>query len=210
MAISYPLSLPTHTGQTRLGFGGLFTVAQTLSPFTFAAQTQEYLGEIWSLDVSLPNMHRADAELWITFLMKLRGKRGTFLVGDPYAKTPMGRGTGVPTVDGAAQVGEELVTKGWTPNATDILKAGDMFQVGNRLHKALQDVDTDASGDAVIDVFPKVKESPSDNAPLILNEPKGLFRLTNNTQRFWEVYGPTSGPGGVYSLGFSALEAFDG
>ena len=73
MAISYPLSLPTHTGITSIEFRAINTVAYSRSPFTLAGQAHAYSGEAWEADITLPPMNRDDAEQWIAFLISLRG-----------------------------------------------------------------------------------------------------------------------------------------
>jgi hypothetical protein len=72
------------------------------------------------------------------------------------------------------------VTSGWTHSVTRILKAADWFQVGYRLYRTCEDVNSDSSGNATISVWPSIRETPANGTPLILNSPKGLFRLANN------------------------------
>jgi len=150
MAITYPLALPTHTGIQSVNLRANDIVGMNMSPFSASQQVYKYTGQFWEADISLPPMKRADAEYWITFLMKLNGAYGTFLLGDPSANTARGVATGSPLVNGASQTGYELITDGWTPDTTGILKAGDYIQLGtgsdSRLYKVLDDVDSDASG----------------------------------------------------------------
>ena len=143
MAISYPLSLPSTPGIKRVTLRSLTSVAILRNPFTFQQQVQEFAGQIWGADVTLPIMERADAENWNSFLLKLNGPAGTFLLGDPAAKSPRGVATGSPKVNGASQTGKSLNTKGWTVSVTGILKAGDYVQIGQRLYKNLNDVNSD-------------------------------------------------------------------
>ena len=87
-----------------------------------------------------------------------------------------------PVVDGAGQTGNTLATRGWTPDALGVLLADDRFQLGaaatTRLHKALLDVDADATGRATLEIWPSLRESPTDGAPLVVQDAKGLFALT--------------------------------
>ena len=202
MAISFPLSLPSTVGIASISIATESVVALSPSPFTFSNQVQVYDGQRWRASVSLPNMVRADAEPWITFLTKLNGQEGTFLLGDPTATAPQGSGSGTPLVNGASQTGQELVTDGWTPSATSVLKEGDYIQLGSRLYKSLIDVDADGSGNATIDIWPALRESPADNTALVLNSTKGLFRLASNQQPI-----VAANEAKVYSLSFSAIEA---
>jgi len=119
MAITYPLALPTHTGIQSVNLRANDIVGMNMSPFSASQQVYKYTGQFWEADISLPPMKRADAEYWITFLMKLNGAYGTFLLGDPSANTARGVATGSPLVNGASQTGYELITDGWTPDTTE-------------------------------------------------------------------------------------------
>jgi hypothetical protein len=129
-------------------------------------------------------MKPENAEQVATFLLKLSGMFGTFLMGDPINKSPRGVGTGTPLVKGAGQVGNELVTDGWTINTPNILKAGDWIQLGaggtSRLHKVLDNVNSDATGTATLTLFPSLRSSPNDNAAIVTNDTVGLWRLSTN------------------------------
>jgi hypothetical protein len=71
----------------------------------------------------------------------------------------------------------------------------------SRLYKNLSDTNSDGSGYATFDIFPRLRESPAYYNPIIVNSPKGLFRLTGNQQQIDidQVQ--------IYGIGFSAIEA---
>ena len=201
MPISYPLSLPS-TNLARVTVSSSSAVAISRSPFSFAAQVQQFNGQLWNAEVTLPPLARADAEPWIAFLLKLNGQQGTFLLGDPAGKTPRGTATGTPLVNGASQTGQSLVTDGWTISVTNILRAGDYIQIGQRLYKVLNDVNSNGSGQATLDIWPRLRESPSDNASIVTASCVGLFRLASNAV---PVY--NAGADKNYQISFSAIEA---
>lgn len=188
MAITYPLSLPTNKGIARIRLTANDVVGVSQSPFSAAQQVYKYTGQFWEAEVSLPPMKRADAEYWISFLLKLNGPYGTFLLGDPNGGTARGTATGTPLVNGGSQTGNELITDGWSVGVTGILKAGDYIQLGTgssaRLHKVLDDVNSDGSGNATLTLWPDLRSAPADNAPITVSNAKGLFRLTSNAQSF--------------------------
>ena len=128
MAISYPLSLPTHTGIAEIELHAVNAVAYSQSPFTFAGQAHAYSGEMWQADVKLPPMKRADAEQWIAFLMSLRGQYGTFLLNDPAATTTRGTATSA-TITGS--VGDRSVTVAMT--GTDDVSIKSNFAIRTEL-----------------------------------------------------------------------------
>ena len=202
MAISYPLSLPTNVSPSRITFTAASAVAISRSALSFVSQVQQYDGQLWQAEVTLPPMNRATAEEWIVFLLKLNGQYGTFLLGDIAAKTPRGIATGTPLVKGASQTGQELITDGWTNSTTGILKAGDYIQIGQRLYKNLSDVNSNGSGEATLDIWPRLRESPADNASIIVSSTVGLFRLLANSSKVYDV-----GADKNYSIAFSAVEA---
>lgn len=208
MAESYPLSLPTHTGIASLNWMGENRVAITESPFTMSQQVVKHAGQRWSGVLNLPSMKREDAELWNAFFLRLDGSYGTFIMGDPIAATPRGSAStaaGTPVVNGASQTGHELDIDGLPSSATGYLKAGDYIQLGSgssaRLYKVLQDVDSNASGEATLNIWPDLRSSPSDNATVVVSDAKGVFRLSDNTVN-WDI-----SPNSFYTISFSFVEA---
>lgn len=205
MPISYPLSLPTTAGIMRVRLVANDVVGVSQSPFTAVQQVYRYSGQFWEADITLPPMKRADAEYWISFLLKLNGPFGTFLMGDPNGATARGVATGTPLVNGAGQTGNELVTDGWTTSTTGILKAGDYIQLGtgatSRLYKVLDDVNSDGSGNATLTVWPDLRSAPADNAAITVSNTKTTFRL-NSAQTSWDINEAT-----IYGLTFGAREA---
>lgn len=204
MAVSFPLSLPSVKSQRALRWRPRAAVAEARSVFTFQRQQQVHAGMIWAVEVELPAMLRADAEEWIGFLLSLNGKEGSFLMGDPLGATPRGAATGTPVVDGAGQSGRTLATRGWSTGVTGILKRGDYLQLGSgsgtHLHKVVADADSDGSGDASLEIWPALRESPSDGDPITVTNTVGLFELATNEMP-WDVDSAQ-----VYGIGFPAVE----
>jgi hypothetical protein len=207
MAITYPLYMPTVPGFSRIVLKPRNVVGMSSSPFTLQQQTYLFPGEYWELELTLPPMKRAAAEAWITFLLSLRGQSGTFYFQATAFSTPRGVATGTPLVNGAGQTGVSLITDGWTPSTTGILKAGDFLSVYsgsssiNRLYKNLTDVNSDSGGNATFNIWPRLRESPPDNTPVVVNGPNGTFRLAGNQQQI------DIDQAQIYGIGFSAVEA---
>ena len=65
-------------------------VGVTASPFTGKQRTQEYDMVLWTGEVTLPPMNRAQAADWQSFLLECVGSVNTFNFIDPDAKTPTG------------------------------------------------------------------------------------------------------------------------
>lgn len=199
MAITYPVSFPSSIGLANINIRARNVVGISSSPFTGQQQVYKHQGQWWEAEVSLPPMKRADAEQAVAFLLKMNGVYGTFLLGDKANTAPRGVGTGTPLVNGASQTGDELITDGWTISTTGILKAGDWIQLGSgsttRLHKVLDDVDSDGSGNATINIFPSLRSSPADDAAITVSNTQGLWRLASNETEYsidnMSIYGMT-------------------
>jgi len=207
MAISYPLALPTHTGIAQIELRATNAVAYSRSPFTFAGQAHAYAGKAWQADVTLPSMKREDAERWVAWLISLKGQLGTFYLGDPAATTPLGsaRDTDTILVDGAVSSGDTIAIDSAPASQTDYLKAGDYMEIGTgvnrQLFKVLNDVDTDGTGSATVDVWPNVRTSIANDAAVTVENTKGIFRLASNEQSF------SINEASFYGITFGAIEA---
>lgn len=205
MAITYPLTLPSHTGIRSITLRAVNTVGISQSPFTYAQQAVAHSGQRWEVDVTLPPMKRADAEQWVAWLVSLRGQLGTFTLGDPIGATPRGSAGGTPLVNGASQTGGTLSIDGCTASQTGWLKAGDYIQLGSgataTLHKVLQDADSNASGEVDLDIWPYIRTAPTDGSTVVTSNTVGKFRLANNEQN-WNV-----NEASIYGMTFGAFEA---
>ena len=203
MAITYPLSLPATPGIRSIALNSNNVVANSRSPFTGKSLVHNFGGQFWTASVNLPRMTREQVADWQGFLQNLRGKFGTFLLGDPIATTPRGSAPGAPVVDGANQTGNELAVRGLTASQTGVFLAGDFIQIGNRLYQNTTDADSDGSGETTLDIWPFLRESPADGATLLSTNPKGLFRLDSNVNIV-----TTAAEKKIYTMSFTAIEAF--
>ena len=204
MAYTYPLTFPD-LGIKSITIRAKTIVGASVSPFTGQQQVYKHQGQWWEMEVSMPAMKRDDAEQIAAFLLKMNGKYGTFLLGDKSSTAPRGVGTGTPLVYGGAQTGDQLITDGWTPSTTNILKAGDWIQLGSgsstRLYKVLDNVTSDESGIATLNIFPNLRQAPSDNAQVVVNSPKGQWRLASNDTEF------AIDEASIYGITFACVEA---
>ena len=197
MAITYPLTLPTVTGIRSIKCTMVNATAYSESPFTFAGQTHAYTGERWEADITLPRMKRAQAEQWISFLISLRGRFGSFLLNDPDATSPRGTATAA-TISGAA--GDRTVSA--TVTSGDTLLAGDYIQLGtgsdSTLHKVIQDF-TGTGSAANLEIWPSLRKTRS-AVSADLTSSSGLFRLASN-ETSWSADEVST-----YGITFGAVE----
>jgi len=206
MAISYPISLPSDPQPAEIAVSAETAGGVNESPYTLTQEVHEWPGNRWRMAVRYPAMTRADGDKVAAALTSLYGQAGTLLLG-PFgaSATPKGVATGTPLVNGANQTGKTLATDGWTASVTGILKAGDYLQVGSgataRLHMVLADANSDAGGNATLDIWPRLRESPADNSAIVKSNPKCVCRLARG-QAQWDVQ-----LADIFGLDFEAVEA---
>lgn len=204
MAYTYPLIFP-NIGIKSVNIRAQTVVGASVSPFTGQQQVYRHQGQWWEMEVTMPAMKRDEAEQVASFLLKMNGRYGTFLLGDPANLLPRGVGTGTPLVFGGGQTGDALITDGWTPSTTGILKAGDWIQLGTgsatRLYKVLDDVNSDIDGVSSLNLFPNLRQSPANNAEVVVSSPKGQWRLAANETNF------SIDEASIYGITFACVEA---
>jgi hypothetical protein len=190
MAISYPRDLPTATGIANITLRAVNQTAMTMSPFTYKQQIHNHAGQRWEAEVQLPPMKYENAEEWIAWLLSLNGRAGTFLMGDPNRLTARGTLGGSPVVNGANQTGSSISIDGCSNNITGWMKAGDYIQLGAAstatLHKVLQQVDTNGSGQATLDIWPNMVTAPTDGSIVVTSNTVGRWRL-NSGEQDWSI-----------------------
>tara|TARA_R110000803_G_scaffold9176_1_gene29181 strand:+ start:984 stop:1436 length:453 start_codon:yes stop_codon:yes gene_type:complete len=133
---------------------------------------------MWEADITLPPMNRDDAESWVSFLMALKGRAGTFLLYDPSAKTARGTATSA-VVSGSASDSTVTVVM------TGTLKAGDYIQLGTGSDATLHKVLIEQDGDGNLEIWPKLRKDRT-SVSADLTSASGLFRLAAN-ETSWSV-----------------------
>jgi hypothetical protein len=201
---SYPLTLPTVTGITTQNFGLDRVVAVTESPFTNQEQVYEHEGAQWKGTFTLPPMKKESAAIWLAFLMSLRGRRGTFKIGDQDRKTIQGVATGTILVNGDAQTGNAINLDGFANSTNNVFKAGDYIQINSYLYMVSADVNSDASGEATVYVEPSLRtgiEAINDDTTVVYSNTTTLMRLDSNELN-WDTNKVS-----VYGISFACSES---
>lgn len=187
MSITYPLDVPLEEF-SEVEVQGVDINNLQVSTFTGEDRVQEFDGDYWRINLRYRNL---PAELFrpvSAFVMALRKSVGTFVVSFPGYSQPRGNARNepvTPLVDGNDQAGNRtLQVKNTTPSVSDWLLSGDIIQVGPdtrpRWHMVLADVDTAADGTASIDVWPSLRRETTNDDTIVLDNPKGICRLTGN------------------------------
>jgi len=167
-------------------------VGMYASAYTGSQQVYEHPLQMLTATMELVPMTReSGAGDWIGALWSLNGPAGTFYMGDTAYISPRGVGTGSPLVKGASQSGNTLLTDGWTNSQTGILKAGDWIQVGSgstrQLCRIVADADSDGSGNATLEIWPRIRTAFADNTAITVTSPKGVWRLVEPVGHSWDV-----------------------
>lgn len=207
MSIVYPLSMPSVKKFSSFQLTLAHSIGTTTSPWSFASQVQNFSGTRWIVNASLQVMNRQSAIEWQSFLLALRGTYGTFLMGNPYATSPLGDiGSSIPVLKGEhAALSEELTIDGLTVSKSGVLLGGDFIQVGNGLYMILEDVTSNSSGEATFAIAPALRTSQPDNQNVITVNPQGTFRMANVDTDIGSISGPKEI--GFHVIGISAVEA---
>ena len=186
-------------------WGFMSNDGQFYSEFSGQMQTVEYGGGFWQASFTLSGMKGdgADGLAWKAFFAALRGRNGRFYAYDLDKRTISytGASIGTPLVNGANQIGNMLVTDGWTNSI--VIKAGSYIEFNSEYKMITEDVTVDGSGNATLPIFPAMRASPPDNEPIVTTNPKCLMMLDNTNQQ-WQ-----SDAAKVVDITFTAREAFD-
>jgi hypothetical protein len=206
MAITYPITLPTAQGFRRVTIAPQSRVAIFSSPFTGQQQIYQHPAQFLTCSMEIPPMQRATAADFVAALLSLQGQRGTFIFGDPAWTSPLGVATGTPLVNGNNQTGTALNIKGWTNSTSNILRAGDYIQIGTgatrQLCMVLGSVNSDGSGNATVNLFPRIRTAFANNTTITTANPTGVWRMVDDSQFLQDTDNLTRG------IVINAVEAF--
>jgi hypothetical protein len=174
------------------------------SPLNGGEQTAELPGARWEAEITWAALTKPEVRRLRAFVIQLKGRAGRFYLHDFSHASPSGIGTGTPRVNGASQTGNSLITDGWTPSETGILKAGDYFALPTGELKMLTaDANSNGSGQATLAFEPPIRTAPTDNHLLTLVRPPCVMRLTDDDQDQFAVSGSL-----VQDYTLKAVEAF--
>lgn len=187
MALSYPLSMPSQAG-ARMRWRLPATVGASVSPFTGAQQTYDWVNGKLAFELELPRLTRAAAAEFIGLMVAMRGRAGSVLAGPLGSETVRGTWAGSPKVKNAhnARV-TSIGMDGFSVGAT--IKRMDWFQQGtgssSRLHMVVADATANGSGELTIECWPPTRAALADNDTFVTSSPKGLFMLTSQAE--WSI-----------------------
>lgn len=183
---NYPIDFPSSLPVSSMTIDLVRAVSSSRSPFSLHEQIYDWGGEAWEIQLQLSTLTRENCAAYRAFVTALKGKMGTFtfnLIGE----APYGSYAGTPLLDGGSQTGSSIDIKGFTADATGVIKAGDYFSLGSgsskKLFTFLADADADSSGGVTVEIAPEIKIAFSDEEAINTSTPGAVFRLDDNTVR---------------------------
>lgn len=184
MAVIYPLDVPLEEF-SEVDIEAISIASVQESTFTAQDRVQVFEGDYWSVLLRYRDLDRILAQQVNAFVWSLRQAEGTFILSFPGYAEPLGRASIIPStplVDGAGQPGRRQISIKNAPVSVEgWLDPGDIIQIGPdtrpHWHAVQTGVDVDATGRAVIDIWPAVRKDVVNNDIIITSSPKCLFRL---------------------------------
>ncbi|NQZ03590.1 hypothetical protein [Idiomarina sp.] len=155
---------------TRSGFTISFATKSMLSPYNQVEEIWEEPGDKWHISLRWAFLTKAEGRRLRAHLLALRGHSGVTFIEDT-AHSNDGSWNGTPVVHGSNQYGVQLTARGFAASQT-VAKAGDRFQLGNRLHELTEDAVSNASGIVTLNFQPEIITIPLDGDFLIHNRPR--------------------------------------
>jgi hypothetical protein len=167
------------------------------SPFTLEQQVYEHQGARWEAEITLPPLTLDQAREWEAFFISLRGRKGTFIMGNPLHNVLV---TGV-ELDGSASARASEISV--TGGSGQTINAGEYFQIGtgldSRIHQVVETITM--GGTDTLTIEPPLRTSYADGTNLDFTQPKGVWRLSSNDVE-WSIDSAS-----IYGFTFACTEA---
>ncbi len=156
------------------------TLSYSQTTYVYPWQTQW-----WSATITFPPMDRKTIAPWQAFLLELQGPTNVFLLSDPDEAYPLGSVTAASTLTlGSIIANNQISVAGFPVSQNGLFLPGDNIQIGYRLYKITEPVNSDANGNGTLSIFPYLRDNPAIGTGIIFNNCQGLFRLIDN-KRSW-------------------------
>jgi len=170
------IQAPT-TAYTELEFTMHDAVSLTQSPWSGQTSVYNWGAQWFTLTIAFPSMTRAQAAPWQAFLMELGGQTNVFLIGNPAEATPQGIYSGTSLTLQSVTDPNHIVLNGFYGSQNNLFLPGDNIQIGYRLYKITETVNSNPTGTATVSIWPQLRDNPSAGTPIITTNCQGLFRL---------------------------------
>lgn len=170
---TYPITLPSDPAPREVTWRPVNKVSVSESPITGQSQVYAHPGQWWEVNFELPPMGEASAWDWESLLLKLFGREGTFYFG-PTTDTPRLTVSGTVTVK--VLLSDTFVT---LEGGTGTVSRGDWLEIGGGLYRVVTG-DVFASGEADVELWPRLRSAVVPAAAVDYATPQGTFRLAGD------------------------------
>lgn len=176
------LTFPTILVPSRSQWGSI-SPSNNFTSSTGLTQSVKRPGFRWITTLVFTNLDGDKLRELEAFVTELEGMSGRVYIPTFHRLVSDGSpGTSIPQVNGAQSSGSSMNTKGWDPS-TLVLKRGNYFQVGDELFQVMDDVTSDGSGLANINIKPNIRMSHLDNDSITIISPKARMFLKTDTNK---------------------------
>lgn len=197
---TYPLTLPSTPNFKTSSWSLVRATSLTQSAFTGKQVVAEFPIALWRAELELPPMKKELAYAWQAFFLKLRGRKGTFNIGDPDHKTPRGTARNSDlTLATQADVNDTTLEM-QTSTGSKTLLAGDYVQIGSQLLMVVDDATITTSATDV-NVEPFVKAVVTSSSAVVCESPVTPMRMLQDMAS-WSADHISN-----YGIKFSCVEA---
>ena len=150
-------------------------------------QARQIDGQKFAITLQFPTMTRAEFAPIQAFVMKQRSRLENFTVVPPTVKNALGVANTVISTNASVSAGATTCTvDNMTVSTNGILKAGDYFRFTGqqKVYMAVEDLNSDVSGEGTLTFEPPLRSAVADNTVLIYDNVDFTVSLTNDIQEF--------------------------
>ena len=150
-------------------------------------QARQIDGQRFAITLNFPPMTRAEFAPIKAFIMKQRSQLNNFTVIPPIVSNAQGSASGTISVNVALTAGVTTAEiDGMATSTSGILKAGDYFRFTGqeKVYMAVEDLDSDGSGEGTLTFEPPLRTLVADNAILIYDDVDFTVSLVNDVQEY--------------------------
>jgi len=148
----------------------------------------------WAFTVTPGVLRRDEAYRWEVFIASLRGMTNRTRAWDWRREAPLGPAPGTPVLAAAAS-GTSCLIGGWAPSSY-LMAAGSWLGINGELKLLVNDLTSNASGQATANFEPPLRATAPVGTPVVLAKPTAIFVMTSSSSGFSQSGGsaPRGGP----------------
>lgn len=174
MAIEWP----TELRPADMDWGMVYNNRDFTSSLNNSQQIVGYPGSYWRCSMSLPSMTYSKSRLATAFMGRLQGRFGTFKL--PAFFRERTDNIGAPVVQTAAAMASTIVLSGMV-GGRRVFSQGDYITIDGVMHEVVEDVDSNASGVAVLPLNRRLRSTLMAGATVEYRKPYSIMRLTEDS-----------------------------